>query len=85
MLITILMYVFYLLPYILISYYDRYVAPLFFVKVLLVVFAVDTVFNCFRQRLVGQRHYCIKSGAVQLGRNESMKADQLHPSGLETI
>jgi prepilin-type N-terminal cleavage/methylation domain-containing protein/prepilin-type processing-associated H-X9-DG protein len=42
-LITGLIYTFYLLPYVLVSYYDRYAAPVFFCKAMLVLFAIDTI------------------------------------------
>ena len=37
-------------PYILISYYDRYAAPLFAVKVILVVYGLDTLREFFARK-----------------------------------
>jgi hypothetical protein len=38
-------YVFYLCPYIAVSYYERYAVPLLAVKVLLVIWATDLVLS----------------------------------------
>jgi hypothetical protein len=44
-------YVFYLLPYVVISYYDRYAWPLVGVKVLLVLWATDRLLRGFQSRV----------------------------------
>jgi hypothetical protein len=50
-------YVFYLLPYVGISYYDRYAMPLLGVKVLLVIWAAERLLSLWRfeRRLEGGR------------------------------
>lgn len=50
LLAAILIYVLFLGPYILISYYDRYAAPLFAVKVILVVYGFDTLREFFARK-----------------------------------
>lgn len=44
---TIVLYITYLMPYILISYYDRYAAPAFLFKAILILYAIDTLANRF--------------------------------------
>jgi hypothetical protein len=40
----------FLLPYVLVAYYERYAAPLMGVKMLLVVYGIDTVLGIVRKR-----------------------------------
>jgi hypothetical protein len=40
---AILIYVLYLGPYVFVSYYDRYAAPVFAIKALIVCYAVDSI------------------------------------------
>lgn len=47
---AIMIYLLYLGPYVLISYYDRYAAPLFGIKVILLVYGVDTVRQIIQTR-----------------------------------
>lgn len=51
---AIAIYVLYLMPYIAISYYDRYAAPAFVFKLLIVLYAIDTLLRFARERFAGE-------------------------------
>lgn len=54
--IAVIIYCVYLLPYILISYYDRYAAPAFVFKAIILLYAIDTVWSWIRKAAGFDRH-----------------------------